>query len=102
MAVEVPHFSLPFQYIAGAPLVNEQDSEEDVAACVFAVVASEPGQFLDEPLLGLADPTFEQEPLLPDQFLAPVTKWEPRAVALAETNPDLFDAAVVNATLTVE
>jgi hypothetical protein len=102
MPVEVPHFGLPFQYVNGAPLVVEQNSDEDVANCVFAVAASEPGQFLDEPEFGTADPTFEQEPVNPRQFLQPIARWEPRAVAVAETNPDLLDEAIVNATIQIE
>ena len=94
---EIPHFALPFEYQNGAPVVNEQNSDADVAACVFAVCACEPGQLLDLPEFGLTDLTFEQEPINPIEIINPITRWEPRAPVLVETNPDAYDAAIVNA-----
>lgn len=98
---EIPHFDLPFRYHGGAPAVNEQGSDDDVSACVFAVVATEPGTFLDLPDFGLPDPTFSQEPIDPATILGPISRWEPRAVALAETNPSAFDDAIENVNIEV-
>jgi hypothetical protein len=99
--VPVPHFDVPFRYQGGAPVVNEQGSDADVAACVFAVVATEPGVFLDLPDFGLPDPTFSQEPIDPATILGPISVWEPRARALLEITPSILDDAIENANIEV-
>jgi len=97
----IPHFALPLRYHAGVAGINEQDSDADVAACVFAVCITEPGQFLDLPGFGLPDITFGQEPLAPSAILGPISRWEPRASALVTTSPSLLDEAIVNANVQI-
>jgi len=101
MSVSVPHFDLPFRYFNGSAAVVEQSSVEDVANCVFAVCATEPGQFNDAPEFGLPDLTFEQEPINRQRILGPISRWEPRAKVLAELNPTVLDSAIVNANLQI-
>lgn len=98
---EVPHFDLPFRYSGGVAAVNEQGSDADVADCVFAVCATEPGQFLDLPDFGLPDLTFSQMPISASQLLGPIARWEPRAHTLVTVNPSLLDEAVENANIEV-
>lgn len=98
---EIPHFDLPFRYSQGVVAVNEQGSDADIVDCVFAVCATEPGQFLDLPEFGLPDPTFSQMPVPASQILGPIARWEPRAVTLAQINPSLLDEAVENANIEV-
>lgn len=99
---DVPHLALPFRYVGGAPAVNEQDSPDDVAACVEAVLRTRPGQRAEHPDFGAPDPTFAQRPLDLDAVVVRVETWEPRAHALAEEHPDVFDETVSNVLVTLE
>ena len=101
VSVQIPHFDLPFRYNKTAPAVNEQGSENDIVACVVAVLRTVPGQFLDLPAFGLEDLTFSQEPLTSTAIATAVAKWEPRANALVTTNISRFDEAVEEANILV-
>jgi hypothetical protein len=98
----IPHFDLPFRYHNGQAAVNEQGTDADIAACVFAVCATEPGQFLDTPLFGLPDLVGSQVPIPTSAVIGPISRWEPRARILAEVNPSLLNAAIQNANVEVE
>lgn len=100
--VSVPHFNVPLRYVNGAPTVNEQDSPADIAACVYAVVATEQGSRDEMPDFGLADPTLTQEPIPAAILLAQISQQEPRAPLLVDAVPDAYDAAVVNVNIEVE
>lgn len=91
---DTPHFALPFRLEGGSFAVNEQDSAEDVAACVEAVIRTRPGERDELPAFGVTDPAFQQAPIDTDLLVEQVNEWEPRAKALAEETPDLFDATV--------
>jgi hypothetical protein len=100
--ISAPHFDLPFRFSGGSAVVNEQGSEGDVAACVYAACATEPGALLDRPTFGVPDITFSQEPIQPSALLGPISRCEPRARILAQINPSRFDAAVVNANIEIQ
>jgi phage baseplate assembly protein W len=104
VAVEVPHFAYPFRLVGGAPAVNEQDSLDDVAACVSAALLTSPGDRDERPEYGVSDPTFSVLPMDPDALVAEVQTWEPRARILADEDPSGFAEAVerVRLTLTLE
>jgi phage baseplate assembly protein W len=99
--VNVAHFGLPFRYEDGRAAVNEQGSPEDIAACVEAVLRTEPGERIERPDFGLPDPTFSSLPLDLGDLIAAVSRWEPRARVLAEQYPDLLDEAVARVRLTL-
>ncbi|MGZ4530799.1 MAG: hypothetical protein ACXVXP_00435 [Mycobacteriaceae bacterium] len=101
-SVSIPHFSLPLRYTSGSAQVNEQDSLDDIADCVYAVCVTNPGDRDELPDFGLLDLTFDQEPLPLAAAVNQITTWEPRAQILINAAPDRFDAAVVNAEVLVE
>lgn len=100
MAVD-PHFDVPFRYDGTAPVVNEQGSLDDIAACVYAVAVTEPGDRDEMPDFGLADPTFTQGSPDPAVIAAQIGEWEPRVQILVDAAPDRFDAALIQADIEV-
>jgi phage baseplate assembly protein W len=97
----IPHFALPFRMVGGRAVEVEQDSAEDVAACVEAVLRTRPGQRDALPEFGSPDLAFRQLPVDPDDLVAAVETWESRAQLLAEERPDLLDEAALRVRLTL-
>lgn len=98
---EVPHFALPFRFENGRAAEVEQDSVEDVAACVEAVLRTQPGEREELPGFGVPEATFSVAPLDVEAITAAVSAWEPRARVLATEAPDALDQAIRNVRLTV-
>lgn len=99
--VDTPHFSLPLRYVNGSAVVNQEGSMEDIADCVLAVCLTNPGDRDEMPDFGIDDPTFQQQPIPLAALLSQITTFEDRATLLATQAPDLLDAAIVNADLSV-
>ena len=96
MAVDIPHFALPLRYVNGKPLVNQQDSIQDVADCVRGISQTIIGEIPDLPEFGVLDNTFEQEPFSAANLVSMVATWEPRAEMVASNFPNQFEAAIYN------
>lgn len=92
MAVLVPHFDLPFAYSAGKPNVVEQDSLDDVANCVEAVVRTTQGQRLEISDFGIPAQTFATTPLDQATIVAQILQYEPRASVVLDQALDAYDA----------
>ena len=91
----VPHFALPFRLGAnGHAAVVEQDSVEDVAACVEAALSTQPGERDGLPGFGVPEATFEQLPLDLDAITDVLAASEPRARLIAEDAPEALDEAI--------
>ena len=74
----------------------EQDSEDEIAQCVYAVMATERGGRLEEPDFGISDPTFEQGGMDLGEALLAINTWEPRAeVELEQEIVDLIASVEV-------
>lgn len=99
--MQAPHFAFPFRVANGRVAVNEQDSPDDVAACVQAVLRTRPGERDALPNFGSPDLTFHQLPVDPDTLADLVEGWEPRARVLAEQDPDLLAEAALSVRLTL-
>lgn len=99
--MQAPHFALPFRVVGGRAAVNEQDSIDDVAACVRAVLLTHPGERDALPEFGTPDLTFAQLPVDADAIADAVEAWEPRARVLAEDDPDALTDAALRARLTI-
>lgn len=97
-----PHFAYPFRYVNGSAVVNEQDSTDDIADCVFAICATNPGDRIELPDFGITDPTFQQEPIGTAVLQQQIEEWEHRAQILISAAPDQYDLSVTNAQIGVE
>lgn len=96
MAPTIPKLRTPIELGAGGLRVVEQDSLDDVAGCVYALIATERGSRLESPAYGVSDPTFEQLPLELDEWLEQIATFEPRAdVTTGQDIEDLVDRVVV-------
>lgn len=87
---EIPHFTFPFQFGS----YNEQDSLEDVTACVAALFTCPVGFRVEEPQFGISDQAFRQNGANLTELRGAASRWEPRA----DTS---IDQVIEDATATV-
>lgn len=93
MSVEVPHLAFPFRMAPGGhAAVVEQDSLEDVSACVAVIALTPAGTRIERPEFGVVDLPF----LGPDAALevleAAVAEHEPRAAVVWQEPAEFSDA----------
>jgi phage baseplate assembly protein W len=96
---DVPHFSLPFRFTTAqsasrSAAVNEQDSLDEIADCVLAVLLCPTGFRVELPTFGIDDLAFQRSPLELDPVRTAVEAWEARANALLTTHPDKLDELI--------
>jgi phage baseplate assembly protein W len=97
----VPHFSLPFRIEGGTVATSEQDTLEEIADCVEAVLRTTVGARLELPEFGIPDQSFSLNGADPHAIDAAVQKWEPRAVTAAQANNESLDDFISQITLNV-
>jgi hypothetical protein len=76
---DIPHFSLPFRFAGPQAAVNEQDSIEEIADCVVAILLCPLGYRIELPDFGLPDPVFSSPSVDAGQMQQVIETWEPRA-----------------------
>lgn len=93
----VPKLRVPLQ-LAGRRLATvDQDSPDNVAACVYAILSFERGSRIEDPDFGVQDPTFSQMPVDVDEWLEQIAAYEPRAEVRTEQEVgDLIGAVLVD------
>ena len=91
---DVPHFALPFRFANPQVAVSEQDSLDEIADCVYAILVCPIGFRVELPTFGIADPTFAMP--APDlvELREAIETWEERAGVLLDEQPDTFDALI--------
>lgn len=77
--VRVPKLTVPFNIVGTEANVVEQDSPEEVAQCVEALIRTYIGELVDEPEYGVPDMVFAEGDIDVEALAAVVTEWEPRA-----------------------
>ena len=86
-SVTIPHFNVPFSFVSnlltdavidGAQVV-EQDTLEEVLACVNTVAECTIGECPSLPFFGVPDLTFAQGPIDTRGIVNAIQRWEPRA-----------------------
>ena len=103
-AISTPHFALPFRMHRGATVCVEQDTLDDIACCIEAVLRTAPGDRIVSPEFGSPELAFNQRPLNLDDVVNRVELWEPRAAILLAEDPAELDPALarIRATITLE
>jgi len=96
-----PHFGLPFDLTSGAT-TNEQDTLDDIAACVEAICRTPQGSRLDNLDFGFPNVELSSQPIVTEDLIDIVSEQEPRAVLLFEEQPDLLDYYIDRITITVQ
>lgn len=76
---KVPRLALPLRMEGSSLATVAQDSTEDVAQCVFAVLSYEIGSRLEDPEFGIDDPSFGIEPIDTSSWIPQIARYEPRA-----------------------
>jgi hypothetical protein len=107
MAVETPHFAHPFTLAVqpGGSLaanVDEQDSVEDITACVTRIVSFVRGSRDELPEFGISDPLFQQAPVDTERLINEVGEWEDRADLSADWNVDSADELITHVRLNLD
>jgi len=75
----IPKLRVPLRLENGRLALVEQDSPDNVAACVYAVLSYERGSRLEDPEFGVEDASFAQFPFDLDEWLEQIAAYEPRA-----------------------
>ncbi len=83
---DIPQFRVPFQINGSAAAEIEQDTDEDILACVETILRTPTGTRLEHPQFGLDDPAFATQPaLIEAEILEAIEEWEPRITAVTKT-----------------
>jgi phage baseplate assembly protein W len=100
---DTPHFTLPFRIDphTGHPAEVEQDSLDDIAHCVEAVLRTRPGERDENPDFGSPELAFRSVPVHTADIQDAVEQWEPRASILIEEAPTRFGELLERLQITV-
>ena len=101
MAVDSPHFDLPFRLLSTGAAVSEQDTYDDVANCVEAIVRTPYGFRDDAPNFGFPSVELRPMPVISSEIRDVVDAQEPRATILISERPDFYDQLIDRITVEV-
>jgi phage baseplate assembly protein W len=91
---DVPHFDLPFRFANPQAAVVEQDSVDEIANCVYALLICPLGYRVELPAYGLADPTFAMPAPDLDEIRDAIETWEERAGVVLDEHRDALDELI--------
>jgi len=94
MAVDVPHFDLPFQLNKNGATVVEQDSIDDIVNCVTAIAVTPVGWRTEVPTFGIPDIAMRRFPIGAEDINNWISNQEPRAALVVEERQDKVDHLV--------
>ena len=105
MATDIPHFTLPFQWVPAdgggmTAAVAEQESIAEIGSCVEAIVRTVQGQRTTLPAFGHPELEFNTDAELTRAVLAQaLVEWEPRVTSFitAASDPTDVDVQIVRA-----
>lgn len=104
VTITTPHLAVPLRFDMYRLVLVEQDSAEEVAQCVAAVLRTERGTREGRPDFGVPDPTFRQvgpDGIVAEDVIDAVLEAEPRASVLADGSPLQVDGAIGGAVLRI-
>jgi phage baseplate assembly protein W len=96
---ESPHFDRPFRLAGSSFAVVEQDSDEELTNCAWAIVSTEIGSRDETPDFGVPDLPFRDPEYVSSTLVSAVRQWEPRLNAEAEAS---IQEMIMTANLEVE
>lgn len=111
-----PHLAWPIRVAPNGNLATvEQDSVDDIAACVEVVLRTRPGELAFHPRFGTPDLAFRElqqladagdgsprlTPITPGELEALIAAWEPRGGLLVETRPAALEERLARLNLYV-
>lgn len=81
---DTPHFAHPFR-IGQSVAVVDQDTDEEILGCVWAICSTEIESRDELPEFGVEDLAFRREEAVRAEVVDAVREWEPRVEAEATT-----------------
>lgn len=84
---DVPHLALPIEFYGGRYRVNQQGTNDEIAACVAVVCSFARGSREEAPEFGILDPAFQQQPIDITDVQQACETYEPRAIVRIEEAP---------------
>lgn len=81
---DISHLAYPFKIANGRTAVVDQGSPAEVAQCVYAILATQPGDREENPAFGFESQLFRQGGVDLDELRRVVEEREPRASILTE------------------
>jgi hypothetical protein len=91
---DTPHFDLPFKMGKSGTVVQEQDSIDDIANCVVAILITHFAWRDEAPTFGTVDLAMRKMPIGSDEIMTLIGTQEPRAILVVEEHPDQVDSLV--------
>lgn len=85
----IPKLRVPLRVEIGRLALVEQDSQDNVAGCVYAILSYERGSRLEDPDFGVESRLFDQMPVDIDEWLEQISAYEPRAAV--QTQQEIED-----------
>jgi phage baseplate assembly protein W len=92
VVVDVPHFAFPFSLAGGRVTVVEQDTDDEIIACVEAILAHPLGSRPEVPNFGVELGEFQQGGPALGEVRSALAAWEPRA----DVHLELTDALLTD------
>jgi len=83
----IPKLKVPLNFSAGAAAIVEQDSQDEIAQCVVALLRTEIESRVERMEYGIVDPTFRG--VVREEIREIIAHWEPRAELTIEGAEDL-------------
>jgi phage baseplate assembly protein W len=77
--IRTPKFKVPFEIEGASAKYVEQDSTDEIAQCVDAVIRTKRGELVDEPEFGRPDLVFSEGDVDTVALSLLINEWEPRA-----------------------
>ena len=92
---DIPHFAVPFRVMNGGVATVEQDSDDDILACVETVLRTPVGNREEQPDFDITDLTFKTDPAeINLECQQALDELEPRAHAIPEAEINELIATV--------
>jgi len=101
VSVIIPQLDVPVRFAGNALAVVEQDTLDEIRACVEVILRTPVGSLLEQPDFGIPDQSFSLNGADPAPILAAVQQWEPRATAVAAANNQTLAQYVTSIVLDV-
>lgn len=93
-SVLIPHLKWPIRFTSRGADVVEQDSMDDIAQCLLAILRTPQGLRHDLPDFGIPDLLFREGGVDIAGIQEAIEEWEPRALTFITENPDEFDEMI--------
>lgn len=98
---DTPHFDYPFRLKGSSFAEVEQDTMDDLVACIEAALLTPQG-FRDEiPSFGITETTFQTQPIRSQQMMDEIVQHEPRANLLMDQEPNKFNQMIADVAMKV-